>query len=127
MANSLEVRCPLLDQELVEFAWSLPSHWKMNGSGQKLFFKQAVQHLLPREIVDKPKTGFAVPLATWFKTDLATLLKDTLLSDQAVARNLFNPSMLRHMVEGQLSGQRDWANRLWALLCLELWWREFID
>ncbi len=127
MANSLEVRCPLLDQELVEFAWSLPSDWKMSGSGRKLIFKQAVRELLPREIFEKPKTGFAVPLATWFRTDLAPLLKDTLLSEQSTARNMFEPSILRTMVDDQLTGRRDWANRLWALLCLELWLREFID
>lgn len=127
MANSLEVRCPLLDHELVEFAWSLPSNWKMNGHQRKVIFKQAVQKLLPQEIFEKPKTGFAVPLATWFRTDLAPLLKDTLLSEQAAARNLFDPSVLRCMVDDQLTGRRDWANRLWALLCLELWLREFID
>lgn len=127
MANSLEVRCPLLDHELVEFAWSLPSHWKMNAEGQKVIFKDAVKHLLPREILQKPKTGFAVPLAQWFRTELSGLLKDTLLSEQGAARGLFDPAFLRQMVDDQLSGRRDWANRLWALLCLELWFREFID
>lgn len=127
MANSLEVRCPLLDHELVEFAWSLPSAWKTDGTTRKLILKQAVRDLLPREIFNKPKTGFAVPLAAWFRTDLRPLLRDTLLSDQAAARNLFEPAALRTMVEDQLTGRRDWANRLWALLCLELWFREFID
>lgn len=127
MANSLEVRCPLLDHELVEFAWALPSAWKTDGTGRKLIFKEAVRDLLPRKIFEKPKTGFAVPLASWFRTDLRPLLRDTLLSDQATARNLFEPSALRTMVEDQLTGRRDWANRLWALLCLELWFREFID
>ena len=127
MANSLEVRCPLLDHELVEFAWSLPSSWKMNAEGQKVIFKQAVQSLLPREILQKPKTGFAVPLAQWFRSDLSGLLKDTLLSKQGTARGLFDPSFLRQMVDDHVAGRRDWANRLWALLCLELWFREFID
>lgn len=127
MANSLEVRCPLLDHTLVEFAWSLPSHWKMSGAGRKIIFKQAVQALLPQEILEKPKTGFAVPLAHWFRTELAGLLKDTLLSDRALSRNLFDPSVLRRMVDDQITGRRDWANRLWALLCLELWFCEFID
>lgn len=127
MANSLEVRCPLLDHELVEFAWSLPSHWKMSAEGQKVIFRNAVRSLLPREILQKPKTGFAVPLAQWFRAELSGLLKETLLSKQAIARGLFNPSFLRQMVDDQLTGRRDWANRLWALLCLELWFREFID
>lgn len=127
MANSLEVRCPLLDHELVEFAWSLPSQWKMNNEGRKVIFKNAVRHLLPQEILRKPKSGFAVPLAQWFRTDLSELLKDALLSEQAIARGLFNPGWLRRMVDDHLTGQREWTNRLWALLCLELWFREFMD
>jgi asparagine synthase (glutamine-hydrolysing) len=127
MANSLEVRCPLLDHDLVEFAWSLSSQWKMNAQGQKVIFKNAVRSLLPQEILQKPKTGFGVPLAQWFRTELSGLLKDTLLSKQAIARGLFNPSFLRQMVDDQLAERRDWANRLWALICLEMWFREFID
>ena len=68
MANSLEVRCPLLDHELVEFAWSLPSKWKINAEGQKVIFKNAIQHLLPLEVLQKPKTGFSVPIAQWLRT-----------------------------------------------------------
>lgn len=127
MANSLEVRCPLLDHELVEFAWSLPSNWKSNAEGRKLIFKNAIQHLLPSEIMQKPKTGFSVPIAQWLRTDLANVLRDSLLSDQATKRGLFHPSVLRRMADEHLAGQRNWANRLWALLCLELWFREFID
>jgi asparagine synthase (glutamine-hydrolysing) len=127
MANSLEVRCPLLDHELVEFAWSLPSEWKMNAQGQKVIFKNAVRSLLPHEILQKPKTGFGVPLAQWFRTELSDLLEDSLLSEQGIARGLFDPSFLRQIVSDHLAGRRDWANRLWALICLELWFREFID
>ncbi len=127
MANSLEVRCPLLDHKLVEFAWSLPSHWKMNGKGQKIIFKNAVRSLLPDGILHKPKSGFSVPLAQWFRTELSKLLKDALLSDQSIARGLFDPGWLRRMVNDHLEGRREWTNRLWAILCLELWFREFID
>ncbi len=127
MANSLEVRCPLLDNELVEFAWSLPSQWKINNKGQKVIFKDAVRHLLPQEILGKPKSGFSLPLAQWFRTDLSDLLKDALLSDQATARRLFNPIYVRQMVDEHLTERREWTNRLWALVCLELWFREFID
>lgn len=127
MANSLEVRCPLLDHEFVEFAWSLPSSWKLNAGGQKVIFKNAIQHLLPTEILQKPKTGFSVPLAEWFRRELSGLLQDTLLGEQGLKRGLFDPLLLRRMVNDHLVGRRDWSNRLWALLCLELWFREFID
>jgi asparagine synthase (glutamine-hydrolysing) len=127
MANSLEVRCPLLDHTLVEFAAAIPSALKRDGSGGKVILRQAVRDLLPPGIADRPKTGFGVPLAAWFRTELAGLLRETLLSDRSRRRGLFVPAFLARMVNEQVSGRRDWSSRLWALLWLELWFREFID
>jgi asparagine synthase (glutamine-hydrolysing) len=127
MANSLEVRSPLMDHKFVEFAARIPTHLKTRNGVRKLIFKQAVKDLLPAEILSKPKTGFAVPLGRWFRTDLAGLLRETLLSERARRRDLLNQSALRAMLDEQQSGRRDWSNRLWAFLFLELWFREFID
>ncbi len=127
MAHSLEVRCPLLDHPLVEFAASIPSALKRDGSGGKAIFKRAVQGLLPPAVLTRRKAGFGVPLARWFRMELADLLRGTLLDDRARRRNLFDPRFLRRMVDEQIAGRRDWSSRLWALLCLELWFREFID
>ena len=127
MANSLEVRCPLLDHHMIEFAATIPSHMKIDSSGGKAILKSAVKDLLPEAIFNKPKTGFGVPVSKWFRGDLAPFLKDVLLSDSATKRELFHPGHIHRMVEEQLSGTRDWGNRLWAFLILELWFREFID
>jgi len=127
MANSLEVRCPFLDHELVEFAATIPSRFKRNLAGGKMILKQAVKDFIPSEIVNKPKTGFAIPQAKWFRTDLAPLLKDTLLDEVSERRRLLKPSLLKKMVYEHVEGSRDWSNRLWAFLFLELWFREFID
>lgn len=127
MASSLEVRSPLMDHKFVEFAARIPTHLKTRNGVRKLIFKQAVKDLLPAEILSKPKTGFAVPLGRWFRTDLAGLLRETLLSERARQRDLLNQSALRAMLDEQESGRRDWSNRLWAFLFLELWFREFID
>jgi asparagine synthase (glutamine-hydrolysing) len=127
MANSLEVRCPFLDHEFVEFAATIPSQFKRNGSGGKLILKQAVKDLLPTELFNKPKSGFSLPVASWFRGEMAPLLKETLLSSTAEHRKLFDPRLVKKMVDEHVEGRRDWSNRLWAFLFLELWFREFID
>jgi asparagine synthase (glutamine-hydrolysing) len=127
MANSLEVRCPLQDHELVEFAATIPAGMKRDASGGKVIFKSAMRDLLPAAILTKPKTGFGIPLARWFRGDLQPLLRETLLDARSRSRGLFEPAVVRRMVDEHASGARDWSSRLWALLMLELWFREFID
>jgi asparagine synthase (glutamine-hydrolysing) len=127
MANSLEVRCPFLDHQFVEFAATIPSSLKRDSKGGKAILKRAVQSLLPTEVLLKPKTGFGVPLAKWFRTDLQGLLKATLLDERSARRELFRQSFLKRMIEEQIAGKRDWSNRLWAFLYLELWFREYVD
>lgn len=127
MANSLEVRCPFLDHHMIEFSSTIPSSMKIDSSGGKAILKRAAKDLLPEAIFRKPKTGFSVPVSKWFQGDLAPFLKDVLLSDSAKKRMLFHETHVQRMVEAHLAGRRDWSSRLWALLCLELWFREFID
>jgi asparagine synthase (glutamine-hydrolysing) len=127
MANSLEVRCPFLDHNLVEFAATIPSRLKRDSSGGKLILKRAVKDLIPNEIMQKSKTGFTIPLSKWFRTTLTPLLKDTLLDEMSERRGLFKQAGLKKMIYEHIDGRRDWSNRLWALLFLELWFREFID
>ena len=127
MACSLEVRSPFLDHELVEFAATIPSYMKRNAAGGKLILKDAMKGLLPEALLKKPKTGFAIPLASWLSNELAPLLKETLLSEKHFKRGLFEAAMIQKMVEEHISKKRDWSNRLWAFLFLELWFREFID
>jgi asparagine synthase (glutamine-hydrolysing) len=127
MANSLEVRAPLLDHEFLEFTSTIPATMKRDASGGKRIFKLAMRNLLPAEILEKKKSGFGVPLARWFRAELAPLVRDALLSDRFARRELFEPKFVRRMVEEHARGERDWSTRLWALLFLELWFREWID
>ncbi|MEW6260542.1 MAG: asparagine synthase (glutamine-hydrolyzing) [Thermodesulfobacteriota bacterium] len=127
MANSLEVRCPFLDHELVEFAASIPSIFKRNAHEGKVILKHALKGLLPPEILTKPKSGFGLPIAKWFRRELLDLLKGTLLDERTSKRGIFNVSFLNKLVREHADGRRDWSGRLWALLFLELWFREFID
>ncbi|HEX9983051.1 MAG TPA: asparagine synthase (glutamine-hydrolyzing) [Thermoanaerobaculia bacterium] len=126
MANSLEVRCPLLDHELIEFAATIPSAMKRNGQGGKTIFKKAVRDLLPAELLTKPKTGFRLPVEQWFRGELAPMVREMLLGDTARTRTLFEPAFVRRMFDEHVSGRRDWSSRLWALLFLELWFREHV-
>jgi asparagine synthase (glutamine-hydrolysing) len=127
MANSLEVRCPFLDHKLVEFAATIPSGMKRRGSNGKLIVKSVAKTLLPTEILNKPKSGFGIPLSRWLREDLADLVKGTLLDDRARRRGLFDPKSVENMVHEHCDHKRDWGNRLWSLLFLEMWFREFID
>ncbi|MBN1126557.1 MAG: asparagine synthase (glutamine-hydrolyzing) [Sedimentisphaerales bacterium] len=127
MANSLEVRCPFLDHPLVEYTASIPSNMKLNGSIGKKIFRKSVENLLPVEILNKQKTGFGIPLGRWFRGGLWDILREALLDDRAVRRGLFEPSFLTKLIDEQRTGRRDWSYRLWSLLFLELWFREFID
>ncbi|HEX7153259.1 MAG TPA: asparagine synthase (glutamine-hydrolyzing) [Thermoanaerobaculia bacterium] len=126
MACSLEVRCPLLDHTLIEFAATIPSAMKRNSQGGKQIFKNAVRGLLPPELMTKPKSGFQFPVAAWFRGELAPLVRETLLGGTARTRTLFERTFVQRMFDEHVAGRRDWSSRLWALLFLELWFREHV-
>lgn len=127
MANSLEVRCPFLDHAFVEYAATIPSNLKRDNTGGKIILKKAAARLLPPEILHKKKSGFGIPLANWFRGELSGFIKSMLLDNTALKRGLFEPGIVKIMIEEHIAGKRDWSNRLWALLFLEMWFREFID
>jgi len=127
MAASVEARVPLLDHPLVEWAATLPPHLKVRGFSGKRLLKRLARRLVPREVVDRRKVGFTVPLSPWFRGPLRDLLTDTLLSAAAVGRGYFEPGPLRRLVEEHVAGRRDRARELWTLLSLELWHQAFID
>ena len=127
MAASIEARVPLLDHPLVEWAARLPDRLKVRGLEGKVLLKRLARRLLPREIVDRPKVGFTVPLSPWFRGPLREVLCDTLLSPTCLGRGDYDPAVLRGYVEDHLEGRRDRARELWTLLTLELWHRAFVD
>jgi asparagine synthase (glutamine-hydrolysing) len=127
MANSLELRSPFLDHELIECAARIPSNLKRQGAQGKIILKRAVAHLLPQEVLHKPKTGFGMPLGKWFRGELGDVLKSHLLDQRAIKRGLFEPSFIKQILSDHMTGRRDWTHRLWALLFLEMWFREFLD
>jgi asparagine synthase (glutamine-hydrolysing) len=121
MANSLEVRCPLLDHRLAELAARIPHSWKLrNGRGKDIFI-QTVGHRLPREILRQPKRGFGVPLAKWFRGPLRDLLWDHLTGSSFMNRGFVSRNFLSHLLREHDRGRRDHSHQFWSLLMLELW------
>jgi asparagine synthase (glutamine-hydrolysing) len=127
MAVSLEARSPFLDHHVIEFAASLPENLKLRGLTTKYLLKRVLKQLLPAENLSRRKMGFGVPIGNWFRGKLKPFLCETLLSEKAVNRGLFNPSEVRRLVEQHTRSERDYAHQLWTLLMLELWFQRFID
>lgn len=127
MANSLEARSPFLDWRLMEFAARLPSRFKVKGNTSKYILKKAIADLVPAENTHRPKQGFAVPVAAWFRGELKDFLADHVLGARFQSRALFKPAAVRRLFDDHQRGAGDHAHHLWTLLMLELWFREFID
>ena len=127
MAHGLEARSPLLDHPLMEFAASLPSGMKLKGGIKKYILKEAVKPLLPREIIERPKMGFGVPLDHWFRHELKEMAYDVLLSDRLRSRGYFDQRVIRRLLDQHTRGEASCHHQLWNLLMLESWHRVFVD
>jgi asparagine synthase (glutamine-hydrolysing) len=126
MANSLEVRAPFLDRALVEYAMRLPSRLKIRGGQGKWLLRQAFADVLPQENAARTKQGFGLPVGGWLRTSLRSLLDDAVLSPRALDRGYVSEPAARALVDEHMRGV-DHTHRLWSLIMLELWHREFID
>ncbi len=121
MACSLELRTPYLDHRLVQFAAALPSALKVRRFQLKYILKQAVEKWLPHQIVYRQKRGFSVPIASWMKGGLKTLLDETLAEEKLKRDGLFNAGFVRRLLQEHWSGRADHRKTLWTLLCFQLW------
>ena len=127
MAVSLESRVPFLDHRLMEFVATIPSSLKLrNGSG-KYLLKQAMAQDLPDGILTRKKMGFGVPLGNWFRRELRDMTREVLLGRQARQRGIFRTSEVKALLSTHDAGRRDRSARLWALMCFELWMRQWVD
>jgi asparagine synthase (glutamine-hydrolysing) len=127
MANSLEVRSPLLDHRLVEFAASLPRSLKLRRLTQKYLLKRVMAGTLPDRVLRRRKMGFGVPIDHWFRHELREMAYDVLLDARARARGYFQPEAVRRYLDEHAQGRASHHARLWSLLFLELWHRTYID
>ena len=126
MANSLEARAPLLDHELIEFVARLPSRRKIHRGRTKVILREIAHRLMPSELVDRPKMGFAVPVGAWFRGDLGDRYRDLVLAPDAAIRDILDPAPAERLLAEHRTRQVDHSARLWSLLVLEHWARRWL-
>lgn len=127
MAAGVETRVPLLDRELVDFATRIPPRLKQKGRVGKAIFKKSMEPFLPREVIYRPKTGFGAPLRGWLHGELRELREDTLGAASLTRRGWFDPAAVARLVEQDRRGEVDAAYTIFAMMCIELWCRLFVD
>jgi asparagine synthase (glutamine-hydrolysing) len=127
MANSLEVRVPLLDHKLIEFVVNIPPELKMKGFETKHILKRAMGGIVPNEILYREKQGFGVPINEWINAQLKTRIHSDLSDRQTFERGYFEKSYIQMLLNEHSTGRRDHSSALWALWMLELWHRKFVD
>jgi asparagine synthase (glutamine-hydrolysing) len=127
MAHSLEVREPLMDHVLVEWLATLPSSMKIGNRESKYLLKKAMEPLLPNDVLYRPKMGFSVPLARWFRGPLRERAHGTLLSPRVLESGWFDPDYIRQMLQQHESGARDHSTPIWALLMFDAFLRRVVE
>jgi asparagine synthase (glutamine-hydrolysing) len=128
MANSLEVRCPILDHEFVGWVAGLPIHYKFRNGTRKFMFKKLAERLgIPPQLLHRRKQGFSLPLVHWMREELKDGLLQILLEPRTLQRGYFEPQAIRAVMDEHFRGRRDRAGVLWMLLVFELWHRNFLE
>lgn len=127
MAASTEVRVPFLDDRVVELSGRVPPELKLRRLTRKYILKRSMEPVLPHDVVWRPKAGFGAPVRSWLVGDLRPMVDDLLSADAVRARGMFRAEEVQRLIAANDSGTEDNALRLWALLTLELWQRQYID
>jgi asparagine synthase (glutamine-hydrolysing) len=123
MAVSLETRVPLLDHEVVEFAWRLPLSWKIRGRSQKWILRQVLSRHVPASLFERPKTGFGVPVGQWLRGPLQDWAADLLDASSLASDGIFDPDVVASTWKAHQAGRGNHDHRLWAILMFQSWWR----
>lgn len=126
MAVSLEARAPFMDYRLVDLAFKIPGRFKIREQEGKWILKQAAESLLPKSIIYRPKQMFTMPVGKWLRGPLLPFVRETLLSQQSVAREIFNANVVEAMLDDHVQDKHDWTRQLRALIVFELWHRTFL-
>jgi asparagine synthase (glutamine-hydrolysing) len=126
MANSLEARVPFLDHNFVELAMKIPINMRLNGFNTKYILKKAANTILPKEIVNRKKEGFSIPIKNWLKDDLRNYMEELLKKPFFVKDKLISQKGLNNMIEKHIENKHNYSHQLYSMMILELWHREYM-
>jgi asparagine synthase (glutamine-hydrolysing) len=121
MAVSLETRVPLLDHRVVEFAWSLPFNYKVKNQTSKWALREVLYKYVPKELIDRPKMGFGVPVDQWIESEFREWAEELLDERRIKEDGLFEPKFIRRRWDEHISGVRNWKDSLWFVICFQAW------
>jgi asparagine synthase (glutamine-hydrolysing) len=128
MLTSLEARAPMVDHVFLEWATGLTTEWKMRGNEQKYILRKLAERVgVPREVLYRPKQGFALPLVHWIRHELKDLILTVLLEPRTLQRGYLNPAGVRRLLDEHFRGRRNHTGRIWRLLMFELWHRNYLE
>jgi asparagine synthase (glutamine-hydrolysing) len=125
MATSVEARVPFLDHHLVEYAMGIPTHLKIKGTSGKHILKQALEKVLPADLLYSQKRGFGAPIREWFRGPGGEMLGGLIMNSSIRQRDLFDYPFISQLIEEHRSNKRDWSFHLWALLNVSLWYERW--
>jgi asparagine synthase (glutamine-hydrolysing) len=123
MAVSLEARVPILDPDVFRLAWQLPEDYKVAGGEGKIVLKRVLEQYLPKDLFDRPKMGFGVPIGDWLRGDLREWAEDLLSAQGLRDDGFFDAELVRAIWSDHLSGRRNWQYMLWTVLMFQGWAR----
>jgi len=124
MLNSIETRSPFLDHELIELAFTFPKEFLINNSRKKYILKEAFSNQIPEELLNRPKKGFSLPVAKWFRGPLKEYFHDTVFDSDLKHSKLINLDYVKKLFEIHLSGKRDLSFHLWLILSFAIWYNK---
>ncbi|HTF45346.1 MAG TPA: asparagine synthase (glutamine-hydrolyzing), partial [Terriglobales bacterium] len=128
MLTSLEARVPMLDHVFLEWVTALTPEWKMRGGIQKYILRKLAERVgVPKEVLYRPKQGFALPLGHWMRNELKDLILEVMQDPGTLQRGYFNPNGIARLLNEHFQGRRDHSARIWRLFMFELWHRNFLE
>jgi asparagine synthase (glutamine-hydrolysing) len=124
MTASLEGREPFMDQHIIEWAAQIPDEYKYRNGVKKYLLREIVHRYIPKELMDRPKMGFAIPIANWLRTELRPLLETYLSNERIESEGIFSPAYVAQLKADFLNGKKEFDLKIWYLLMFEMWHEE---